>query len=136
MADVGIAVDIAQHVLVHLARRLWHHHQIVVVEIYTMMQIIDCFFDELGELRVLLQRWRKFEVLYELRAQRTAHLLGKLVAIVKTSAKSLHLIAVAREAHQVRCAIVHEIELKSLLLLIVGDAHGLGVFNYAQIALY
>ena len=41
------SLDITQHILVHLNRRLWHNHKIKVIKINLFMKIIYSFLDKL-----------------------------------------------------------------------------------------
>ena len=47
-------INIAQHILVDLARRLGHHDKIVIVEVDLPIQVIDGLFYKMRQVRIIL----------------------------------------------------------------------------------
>ena len=117
------AVDVAEHVLVDLARRLGHDHEVEVVEVDATVEAVHGLLDELSQVGLVLQAVRELDVMDEGGAEGTAYLVAELIAVVEAMAEGLHLIAVAGEADEVVNTIVLKVEHESLCLVVEAYTH-------------
>ena len=122
------AINVTQHVLIHLTGRFWHHNKIIVVEIDLLIKVINCLLDEVCKVGMILQRLCELEVLNEGTAHRTIHLISKFITIVEALAKCLYLIAVASQTNNVFCSVMDEVKHKLLFLLDKCDTHKFFLF--------
>ena len=120
---LGKSVDVAKHVLIELTGRFGVDDEVVVVEVYFGVQVVDGFLNEMRQIYVLLDGRREFDVLDEFRPCFAVYSGLEFVAVIKAFAERLHLIATACEGYQIARSIMLEIELESLLFSIEGYAH-------------
>ena len=62
---LGEAVDVAQHIVVDAARRLRHHHEVIVIEVDVAVEVVHSLLYELRQVRVILQTLGELDVLDE-----------------------------------------------------------------------
>ena len=120
---LGKTVDVSQHILIDLAGRFRHYHQVIVIEVNLMAEVVDRLLDEFCKFWMVLQGFGEFDMLDEGATQGTVHLFGKLIAIVEAFTKSLHLVSTASQADNILCPVVLKDQHKPLVLDVVCNTH-------------
>ena len=116
-------IDIAQHILVYLAGGFGHNHHLIIVQVDLPAQVIDSFFDELRQIRILLKIFGEFHILDERTSDAAVHLLGEFIAIVEALAERLYLVALVGQLHDVLFVVVFKIKHELLCTFIKSDTH-------------